>query len=75
MVTVQWCTHLDVLLYPSETHVGKLVHTHTLAVDPDLFKIRAQSAHSHWAVWNVNGGSDWFCRGVALRGVMILLAA
>jgi hypothetical protein len=63
-----------VLLLPCGTRVGKLPRTQTLADHPDLFKIRPDSAHSLWAVRNVNGGSDWFCRGVALRGVMTLLA-
>ena len=65
---------VDVTLLPCGTRVGELPRTQTLADHPDLFKIRPDSAHSLWAVRNVNGGSDWFCRGVALRGVMILLA-
>ena len=62
-----------VSLLPCKTRVGELPRTQTLADHPDLFKIRPDSAHSLWAVRNVNGGSDWFYRGVALRGVMILL--
>ena len=63
-----------VTLLSCGTRVGEMPRTQTLADHPHLFKIRPDSAQSLWAVQNVNGGSDWFCRCVALRGVMILLA-